>query len=188
MASAVEHAVVELERHVARAGWDAPPRLFALVRTAAALAAAPALTDDLPPEVVAAAASDAEHLTSVEQEDLPEAADLEELLAQIGWPPSVDGAAVVVERTVLPPQAQEGLPTDPVVAAELLATHPDRREVRIAVAVLRDGSTGTAVRQRTDDDDLHVVVGADLVPGLATALRATLAPEDEPSSGADGAP
>ena len=168
----LERTALEVERHVATAGWDAPPRVFALVRTAQAVAADPALADLLPAEVLAEAVGDPDHLTSVEQEELPESDGLEDLLARIGWPPAVAGAAVVVERVVVPPSVE--LPDDPAEALAAVAAHPDRREVRIAVAVLRDGGTGSAVRQRADDDDLRVVVAEDLVPGLSAALRATL--------------
>ena len=169
----LERTALEVERHVAAAGWDAPPRVFALVRTAEAVAVDPSLADVLPTDVVAEAVGDPDHLTSVEQEDLPASDGLEELLARIGWPPAVAGAAVVVERVVVPPSVE--LPGDPAEALAVVEAHPDRREVRIAVAVLRDGTTGSAVRQRADDDDLRVVVGEDLVPGLSAALRATLA-------------
>lgn len=169
----LERTALEVERHVATAGWDAPPRVFALVRTAEAVAADPSLADLLPADVVAEAVGDPDHLTSVEQEELPDSDGLEDMLARIGWPPAVAGAAVVVERVVVPPTVE--LPEDPAQALAVVGSHPDRREVRIAVAVLRDGTTGSAVRQRVEDDDLRVVVGEDLVPGLSAALRATLA-------------
>ncbi|MEJ5945275.1 PPA1309 family protein [Pseudokineococcus basanitobsidens] len=169
----LERVALDVERHVAADGWDAPPRLFALVRTADAVAADPSLASRLPGDVVAEAVADPRHLTSVEQDDLPDAPDLERLLASIGWPPAVAGAALVVEQVVVPPTAD--LPEDPREAVAALEEHPDRQEVRIAVAVLRGGGTGSALRRRTDDEDLRVVVGEDLVPGLAAALRATLA-------------
>lgn len=171
----LERTALEVERHVATDGWGAPPRVFALVRTAQALAADAALAAHLPPEVLAEAEADPEHLTSVEQDELPEGS-LEEVLAQIGWPPAVAGAALAVERVVVPPDVD--LPEDPAAALAVVDAHPDRHEVRIAVAVLREegpGTTGTVVRRREDDDDLRVVVGEDLVPGLAAALRATFA-------------
>ena len=40
-------ALVELEHHVAQAGWDAPARLFALVETDALVAAEPDLARSL---------------------------------------------------------------------------------------------------------------------------------------------
>src|SRR5690625_4470477 len=79
-------AVVEIERHVATAGWDGPVRVFALVRTAEAIEKDPAITSILTPDVVARAKFDAHHLTSIEQEDLPPAASLGELLARLAWP------------------------------------------------------------------------------------------------------
>jgi hypothetical protein len=164
--SALEQAVVEVERHVAAQGWDAPPRLFALVPTVDLLAAEPGLADAL------AGAGD---LTPIEQEDLPHAAGLEGLLAGIAWPEEVVGAAVVAERLMLPPDAEEAMPADEEAALTWLSAHPQRQEVRLAVGVLRDGSRASVVRLRAHDDDLDVLVGPDLVPGLADALAGTLA-------------
>ncbi|GIJ00396.1 hypothetical protein CLV28_0298 [Sediminihabitans luteus] len=169
---ALADAVREIEQHVATAGWDAPVRLFALVETSQALDADPTLADRLPPEVVATARAEPRHLTSVEQE-LDPTDDLEALLGRIGWPPAVAGAAVVVERIVLPPEAEDDVPAEHEAALEHLANHPDRQDVRIAAGVLREGSTWCALRSRSHDADDQVAFGPDLVPGLTEALRAT---------------
>jgi hypothetical protein len=166
-------AVREIERHVATGGWDGPVRVFALVRTARALEVEPGLAAQLPDDVLALAARDPAHLTSIEQEGLPAAGDLEELLGGLSWPDGVDGAAVTVERVVLPPAAEEGLPDDPDRALTYLAEHPDRQDVRIAVGVLRDGSSWCAVRTRINDSDDAVGQGATLVPGLVAGMLAT---------------
>jgi hypothetical protein len=173
-AMAVTRVVVELERHLAAEGWDAPIRLFALVRTAGALERDPGLAQRLPGDVVQAAKADPEHLTAVEQEGLPEVTTLEELLGRIAWPDSVDGAAVVVERSVLPPQAEEQVPDDEEQAAQWLQNHPDRRDVRLAAAVLRTGSHAVALRARDHDTDDQVAVGPELAPSLVAAVEATL--------------
>jgi hypothetical protein len=167
-------AVHEIERHVAGAGWDAPVRVFALVSTARALEVEPDLAAQLAPEVVAAARADAGHLTSVEQDGLPRADSLEDLLTHLSWPETVDGAAVVVERVVLPTTAEQGMPADPDEALAYLMGHPERQDVRLAVGVLRSGESWCAVRTRTNDDDASVAGGADLVPGLVEAVAATL--------------
>lgn len=170
---ALADAVRDVEAHVAADGWDAPPRVFALVRTADALAANPGLADQLPAEVVNAARGIPGHLISVEQEGLPDAETLEELLGSLSWPSTVDGAAIVAERVILPPSAEEGLPTDPAAALAYLSSHPDRQDVRLAVGVLRDGTPWCAVRTRSHDDGNDVAFGPDLVPGLIDGLRAT---------------
>lgn len=171
--SFLAESVREIERHVSRGGWDGPVRVFALVATQAALAAQPALASQLAPEVVAAAQADAHHLTSVEQEGLPQAESLEELLGVLSWPETVDGAAVVVERVVLPPAAEDAVPEDPDEALAYLMAHPDRQDVRIAVGVLRTGEAWSVVRTRAHDDDAAVAGAPDLVPGLTEALHAT---------------
>jgi hypothetical protein len=171
---ALTRAVLETERHVAESGWDQPPRLFALVRTAALLDREPALAAQLGPASVAVARSDAEHLTAVEQEGLPATSSLESILGRLAWGPDVDGVALAVERVVVPPEAERDLPADPYAAVEYLAAHPSRADVRLLVAVLRGGAHVCALRHRGHDDDGSVAVGPDLVPGLVAALAATL--------------
>lgn len=167
-------AVLATERHVAEAGWDQAPRLFALVRTAALLAREPALRSALDPSALAGAGVDPEHLTSVEQDGLAPTSSLETLLGHLAWGPEVDGVAVCVERLVVPPDAERELPTDPDVALAHLSAHPHRQDVRILAAVLRTGGQQCALRQRGHDDGGAVALGPDLVPGLIAALRATL--------------
>lgn len=172
----LDRAVRELERYVARGGWDGPVRVFALIRTADALARDPSLRDQLPPDLVASAEADPEHVTSVEQEGLPESDTIDELLGRLAWPETVDGAAVVVERVVVPPDAERDLPDDPDEALQQLLAHPAREDVRMAAGVLRSGHSACALRTRRHDDDGAVASGSDLVPGLVAALRATLEP------------
>ena len=171
---ALTRAVLETERHVAESGWDQPPRLFALVRTAALLRREPALAAQLGPASVAAARSDAEHLTAVEQEGVPATSSLESILGRLAWGPDVDGVALAVERVVVPPDAERELPADADAAVDYLAAHPSRADVRLLVAVLRDGSHVCALRQRGHDESGSVAVGPDLVPGLVSALGSTL--------------
>jgi hypothetical protein len=173
-AAALADAVREVERHVAAAGWDAPVRVFALVRTAAALAAEPSLAVQLAPAVLAGARHQPWHLTSIEQEGLPDAPDLESLLGSLGWPETVDGVAVSVERVILPPSAEADLPEDPQAMQAALLAHPQRQDVRLAVGALRAGPAWCVVRTRANDSDDQVLQGPDLVPGLVEAVRATL--------------
>lgn len=166
-------AVVDVETHVASTGWDAPLRVFALVSTQAALEAEPELESVLPPEAVEAARDNPLHLTSVEQDGVPDSVELDDLLASITWPDAVAGAALVVERIILPPTAEEGIPDDPSAALAYLSGHPDRQDVRMAVGVLRDGTSWCALRSRANDSAADVAGGPALVPGLVEALRAT---------------
>ena len=171
MGVALTQAVIEIEQHVASGGWDQPVRLYALVPTAELVQQEPRLAEQL-----GAAASAPGHLTPVEQEDLPQHSGIEELLGGIAWPDEVAGAAIVVERVMLPPEAEGQLPEDEAKAVEWAAQHPGRQEVRIAVGVVRDGGRECALRFRHRDSDEDVLSGANLVPGLAEALAATLAP------------
>ena len=174
-AHALARAVTETETHVAAHGWDQPVRVFALVRTAEALEADPDVADLLDTATVEEARTNPELLMVVEQEGLPAAADLEHLLAQLSWPQSVHGAAIGVERLVLPPAAQEEADAIADAAERLtfLQAHPDREDIRMVVGVLRDGESWCTLRSRTHDDAASVYQGERLVPGLVEALATT---------------
>jgi hypothetical protein len=165
----LDQLALDLEAHVARGGWDQPTHLFALVETADLLHREPqlagdlGLTDDVPGA-----------LTPVDQGELPDHSTLDELLGGITWPVEVLGTALAVERLMVPPAVEREMPQEEAAALRWLAEHPERQEVRIVVAVLRDGSRATALRLRAHDDEQSVLTGADLVPGLAEALAATL--------------
>lgn len=162
---------MEIERHVATGGWDAPIRLFALALAKNALAQHPELAGELPSDVQADAINDETTLFSIEQEGLPPVDTLEELLGRIVWPADVDGAALAVERIILPPSAEVTLPENPVEAEKMLAEHPDRQDVRIVASVLRTGESWCAIRMRKFDDDAKVLSGANLIPGIVEGLK-----------------
>lgn len=164
----LELVALDIERHVASAGWDQNPRLFALVSTSDLVSAQPQLGGDLAPQDLAPGA-----LSAVEQEGLPDTASVEALLGPLAWPEDVRGAALAVERMVVPPEAEHGLPADADEALAALAAHPDRRDVRLLVAVTRSGESTCLLRQRDHDRDDRVASGPDIAPGLVAALRAT---------------
>jgi hypothetical protein len=171
----LEAIAAEIEAYVGQSGWDLAPTLFALVPTrllAADPAAAAVLGDTAtgdPAEI------SADSLTPVAQEELPEG-PLDEMLAQIGWPEEVLGCALSQEIVLLPPSAEpelDDLAIESVPAAAL--EHPERREARLVVAVLRNGQSAGILRLRgiaEAGDDL--LTGPDLAPNLVAALRATL--------------
>ena len=162
-------AALDTERHVAAAGWDQNPRLFALVSTADLMEREPQLRTQRRGADLAEGA-----LSAIEQEDLPRTSHIESLLGGIAWPEAVLGAAVALERVVVPPEAERDLPVDPEAAIEVLAQDPRRQDVRLLVAVTRDGRARCLLRQRAHDTDDQVAMGDDLAPGLVHALRATL--------------
>ncbi len=160
--------VGEVEGHLAEAGWDQPPQLFALVDTEQLLRAEPQLAETMG-LVVARPGS----LTPIAQDPL-EPGPLDEQLAGMMFGPEVLGVVLTHEVLVLPPSAEAALDDteDPAAAA---AAHPERREVRMAVGVLRDGSRESVLRLRGPDGEAdEIVTGGDLTPGLAEALFATL--------------
>lgn len=162
---AIANTAYNIDRELAGLGWDQAPALFALVKTANLL------EQDIPEEVRISAsqqvADDPNHYTAVLQ-DID--TDLLEKLPQIWWPENVDGTAVAIERVVLPPSAEADIPADPKARDEFLANHPDRDEVRVVVAVLRDGESWCTLRARSADTASKVAGGAMLVPDLVKAL------------------
>ncbi len=163
-------AVREIEEHASEAGWDQPARLYALVPTTDLLVREPALAAAMGLEESTAAGS----LTPIEQDEVPVDKPLESVLEQIMWPAEVFGCAAVVERLVLPPDADQQMPDDPRSAEEYAAAHPDRQEVRIVAGATRDGSTYCALRMRSHDDAFSVLESPDLVPALLELVRSTL--------------
>ncbi len=168
----LDAVTAEIETFVAATGWDQAPALFALVPTRL-VAAEPngaellKLDPDAPPITE-------DSLTPIAQDDLPDK-PLDEALSEIEWPDAVSGCALVQEIVLLPPEAEAELSSPDAVSEA--AVHPQRREARLAVAVLRDGRTSSVVRIRATEpgapDD--IAFGADLAPNLTDALRATLA-------------
>lgn len=161
----------EIEEFVATGGWEQPVALFGLVDTAALLESQPAL---------AAEVDGSAPWTPIAQESLPEG-ELDEALAKIVWPDSVQGAALAQEIVVLPPDAEEGLPegespgdTDRLRRAA--ASHPMRTEARLVGAVLRDGSQACVMRLRADEGTDEIIESPELAPNLIRALEETLRP------------
>ena len=170
-ATPLTRAVLEIDEYAAGLGWDQPARLFALVDTAQLRSQEPGLASQLGLDTAEQAAP----LTPVEQDEIPAGTPLDEFLGTIAWPEAVAGCALTVERLMLPPSAESDVPVglDDTALTKWVAEHPDRQEVRMTVAVLRDGSRESALRLRAKDSPNEVLTGAGLVPGLAEALHAT---------------
>jgi hypothetical protein len=173
----------EVEDFLADTGWDQPPQLFALVPTGELVAAEPDLAERLP---------SVDGLTPIAQDPL-DAEDLAETLTEICWPPEVAGCALAQEIVVLPPGAEaeldravaenvgSGADTDELnqVAVRVAQQHPERRDARLVVAVLRAGSFCCLLRLRGEGDQPdELVEHPDLAPNMVSALLRTLEDED----------
>ncbi len=169
--AALVAALVELERHIGSAGWDQPPRLFALVLTDVLAAAEPALAGELGLRTTGDGAPPGA-LTAVEQDEFAASGDLAGDLAGLEWPDTVYGCAIAAERTFLPAGSGTELPDDPTVAAQVLAHHPQRQEIRLVVGATRSGDRHGIGRVRSQPNEL--LGAADLVPELAEAVAHTL--------------
>ena len=173
--SVLERAVVDIEAHVQETGWDRPPMLFALVRAERFLADDPDTARQFGLDE-----ADPDFLAPIEQEELPDQ-PLDEVLAGIEWPEAVAGCAIAQEIVILPPSVEAEFADDDA-AAELAASHPERREARLVVGVLRDGSSSALIRMRDDDPAGdpespaagELLTGPNLAPNMVAALLATL--------------
>jgi hypothetical protein len=162
----LEPAVAEIEAHVHAGGWDRPPTLFALVRAGRFVADDPDTATRLGIDEL-----DEGAITPIEQDGVPDE-PLDEVLAGIAWPPGVAGCAVSQEIVILPPSAEAELTAEEVAAQA--AEHPQRREARLVVGVLRDGTSAALLRMRgADGDGDDLLTGPDLAPNLVAALLAT---------------
>ncbi|MDT0265508.1 PPA1309 family protein [Streptomyces sp. DSM 44915] len=171
-AEPLTRTVLEIDSYAANLGWDRPAQLFALVDTVRLRSEEPGLAERLELDETAG-----DGLTPIEQDELPPGVPLDEFLATIAWPDAVAGCALTVERLMLPPAAETAVPDglDEAALNRWVTEHPERQEVRLTVAVLRDGQRESAVRLRAKDSETEVLTGPDLVPGLAEALSATFA-------------
>ncbi len=175
---ALQSVIGEVEAHVAEAGWDQPPQLFALVDTEELLRAEPQLA-----ETMGLVGGQPGALTPVAQEDLEEG-PLDEALAGIEFGEQVVGVALAHEVVVLPPSVEAE-----AEALEDPASHPEARDVRMVIAVVRDGSTAGVLRLRAvGDGEDERVTGPDLAPALSEALLATLRPGSRPAPAPPSAP
>ena len=166
LTSPLSFVVGEVEGHVAEAGWDQPPQLFALVQTEALLRAEPQLAQSM-----GLVPGDPSSLTPVAQDALGDG-PLDEQLASLVFGADVLGVVLALEVLVLPPSAEALLEADPAAVA---AEHPERREVRMVVGVARGGTTSCVLRLRGAGEDADErVTGPDLAPALSAALLATL--------------
>jgi hypothetical protein len=164
-------ALVDLDRHMGRNGWESPPRLFGLVLTDVLAAAEPRLSTELGLLTTAAGAAPGA-LTAIEQDEFVSSGDLIRDLAHLEWPETVYGCALATVRLFLPADGDVDLPDDPVAAAEAVARHPQRQEIRVVVGADRAGNRHGVARLAAQPEEL--LAAPDLVPGLTEALAHTL--------------
>ncbi|MCX6493323.1 MAG: PPA1309 family protein [Rhodococcus sp.] len=147
----------EVADFVDAGGWGQSPQMFALVPTAALAAAEPGLLDDL---------ADGAALTPIQQ-----------------------GCALVQEIVVLPPAAESALDdalmpllADPDAADNAARSaaenHPEKRDARLIVAVLKDGPSLTLLQLHPDEDadpfaPVDLRIAEDLAPNVVHGLYAT---------------
>lgn len=182
--AALPGVVREVEDFLAASGWDQPAQLFALVPTADLIAAEPGLAGSL---------AEGHGLTPVAQEPI-DGTDVAAVLDEICWPDEVSGCVLTQDIVVLPPDAEAALdeaissseeasgshvpadgPEIDQVALRFAHSHPDRRDARLVVGVLRSGGYICLLRLRgVADEPDELVEHPDLAPNMVTALLSTL--------------
>lgn len=191
-------AVREVEDFLAESGWDQPPQLFALVPTAELVAAEPDLATQLPVvEGLTPVAQDAltgsdlaEALAGICWPDevtgcalaqeiivLPPAAEAELDRALTEDSPSADPNRPATNGAPPVSSADPGAHPEELsrVAVRLAQQHPDHRDARLVVAVLRAGAYCCLLRLRgTDGAADELVERPDLAPNMVAALLRTL--------------
>ncbi|NLU81982.1 PPA1309 family protein [Rhodococcus sp. HNM0569] len=179
--AALSRCIREIVDFVDAEGWDRPPAMFALVRTAELAAAEPDLLDQL---------EDGAEVTPLEQPPLPEDIDggspaLDEFLATTSWPESVAGCALVQEIVILPPGAENEIgDVTGEAARESAFAHPEHKRARLFAGVLRDGPSLALLQLEPDEDadpyaEVELLTHDELAPDLVHALYATLDAEPD---------
>lgn len=170
--AALAAAVLDISRHIEGAPLTAP-RLYALARSAELMAASPALAGLLGVGADGTGAPDDLHLTPIDLDDgaadqIDGSAPQDPLAALqvVQWPDLADGGAIACELSPSTWALHEN---------DSRATIPTDRALRVVVAALPDGTTWSAVHR---GDKNGYVLGAALLPDVATALVQTLQPLD----------
>lgn len=174
---ALRAVVSEIENGAARVGWDRPPSIYALVPTAQ-LMTTPEVPADVLADLETAWDGSDSHLSAILQESVA-GDELEELLPKLAWPDSVWGAALTVERVIVPPAVEEAAPEDPDEALAFISNHPLATDVRLTIGVTREGDSWCAIRTRAFDDAGNVGTGETLVPSLVEALQIGFLPDED---------
>lgn len=174
--------LVDIETHVAAAGWDQPTRFYAIVETATLLREEPTLAAQFESSGITAPPA----FTPVEQEEFPNEDGLDDVLAMISWGEQVTGCAIAVERLILPADVEVTIEHDSPEMPAYVAAHPAREEIRLVACVLRNGARDVAIRMRSKDTDTEVMFGPDLAPGLCEALLRTFPEHQDDDEDTDG--
>ena len=121
---ALAAAVLEIEHHIAGGGWDQPARLYALVDTAELVEREPELAQRWAWTRPRPRLADAGRAGPARRRRPP----LEGCWSRSPGPTAWPGCAAVVERLVLPPEADDQIPDDPRGARRSPASTPNARK------------------------------------------------------------
>ncbi len=181
--SELVQALRRLEADVHSGGWDQRTRVFALAPFGDLASQQPELVAGLRAQLAEEGVTVTDDLlVPIEQEWPFPDVELDDALARVEWPPKVQAAAIVVERVILPPEAEQEVAelSDPVAdPVQAVHEHPSAQDVRMAVIAARSGEHWCLIRARSPQTDGDVPVpdqmyeAADLVPGLIDALEQT---------------
>lgn len=169
---------------MARFGWGHAPSLYAPIVTRALLNQ-PGLPVDIAAQMRGGRDDSEEHLPTIVQEDLAED-EFEEMLVRLAWSSQAQGAALTVERLVVPPEVKEQAPEDPEGVLKFISDHPSGTSVCLAVGALCSGESRCVLRMKAFDSDDKVRQGSNLLPNLVKASLLSL--DTEGAVEAEGTP
>ena len=93
------------------------------------------------------------------------------------WPDAVFGCAISTERTFLPAAYEADLPADADAAAQIVASHPERQEIRVVVGVDRFGNRHGVARLASRPEELLGGGGSRPRPGCGPRAYADMTNE-----------
>ncbi len=172
---AVALAVKEIFNTVISQGLNQPIRLFSLVKSTK-LIELPNLDEDLKNNLRNSLEFVPEHLSSIEQENIPQV-EIDELLAQIKWDEEVDGCAIYMEQNAVDQQSLENAPQDEQEQLEYYKNHESFTKICVCAGVHKNGTSWTVLKVVHDANNLEDTEesrsGVNIIPEVTSALLTT---------------
>lgn len=172
---AVALAVKEIFNTVISQGLGQPIRLFSLVKSSK-IVDLPGIDDDLKTTLKNSIDFIPEHLSSIEQENIPQI-EIDELLGKIKWDEGVDGCALYMEQNAVDEKSKENAPENEKEQIEYYKNHESFTKICVCAGVDRQGTSWTVIKVVDNSGELKDIEesnsGVNLIPEITTALLTT---------------
>ena len=117
-----------------------------------------------------------EHLSSIEQENIPQI-EIDDLLGQIKWDEDVDGCAIYLEQNAVDQTSIKNAPQDEEEQLEYYKNHESFTKICVCAGVIKNGTSWTVMKVVKDPNNLEDTEesrsGVDIIPEITAALGAT---------------